>query len=410
MNEFNLALTIASGTVLGLGLIAGYIANKLWIAETAICLMIGVLVGPAVLGLATPDNLGMEPDLLLKEVARVTLGLAVMGAALRLPARFEQTHWKGLVVSVGLGMPLMWLTAAVLCMWILGQPLLVSLLIGAVLAPTDPVVAGSIASGKLAETKLAGDLRNLLTLESGANDGFGMLFVMLPILLLTKPAPEAWSEWAMRVLLWEVVFAVMVGLAAGWLGGKLLMWAREQPFSEHHSTITVGLALSLAVLAAVRLIGSDGILAVFAAGLMLNRAVTPAETNHGRLQEAIGRFFDLPVFILIGVLLPWKAWMQIGWPLLGFAAAVLIFRRLPWWMLIGRFFAGIDTNRERAFLGWFGPMGVASTYYAMLSQDETQLHIIWPVVSLTVVASVVIYGSSATPLTQMISPDRRLEV
>lgn len=257
MTAFNLALAIAGGTMLVLGLAGGYVTNRLWIAETTISLAVGILVGPAVLGFMEPDAIGWKPNPELLEVARVTLGIAVMGAALRLPPGYASRQAHNLGVSLGLGLTLMWLTASALAVLILGLPVLSALLVGAVLAPTDPVVASSIASGKTSEEYLPSALRDLLTAESAANDGLALLFLLLPILLLDRPVSAALADWLMRVLLWEVLGAVAIGAVAGSLSGRLLLWAYRQPFSERHSTITVALALSITVLSLVLLIGME---------------------------------------------------------------------------------------------------------------------------------------------------------
>ena len=401
MIDFNIAVVIAAGTVLAMGLIAGLVKNRLWMSEPTVCLLIGIVLGPAVLSLADFSFFQINSDFLLLEVARLTLAMAVMGAALRLPSRYEMRHVKGLAVVLGLGLPLMWLTGAALANLLLGMALLPSLLVGAILAPTDPVVAGSVVTGKLAGRSLPDRLRYNLTAESGANDGLGLLFVMLPLLLITRDTGAAIQDWLFRVFLWEICGAVVLGWGAGWLTGRVLQWAYRQPYSESHSTLTIGIALSLTVLAAVRLIGSDGILAVFVAGLMLNRVVTDRETRHEHTQEAIGRFFDLPVFVLIGAMIPWSGWQALGWPGIALVLAVLILRRLPWWLVLRPILPSLKTAGDAGFLGWFGPMGVASVYYALLATGETHIETIWPTVSLTVCASVIFHGVSSTPLTRL---------
>lgn len=408
MNELNLALAIAGGVVLALGLVAGYVKDRLWMAEPLICLCVGVLVGPAVLDIVSSQTLGWDTYPYLMEVARITLGIAVMGAALRLPPHYEVGAWRDLLLSLGIGLPLMWLTGAALAALILGLPLIPALLVGAVLCPTDPVVASSITSGRLAKVSIPASLRNLLTAESGANDGLALAFVLLPVLLLTEASgSSAFVEWGLRVVVWEVLGAVLAGAVIGEISGRLLTWAYRQPFSDAHSTVTVALALSITVLAAVRLIGSDGILAVFVAGLVLNRYVVGEEMRHEHLQEAIGRFFDLPVFILLGVMLPWSAWMTIGWPGLLFVAAVILLRRLPWWLLLSPALRAVHRPAEAAFLGWFGPIGIASLYYAILADHRTGTSEIWPIASLAVAVSVLVHGVTATPFTGLLRRLRR---
>lgn len=401
MQTVDLAFTIGAGTVLVLGLVAGYVKNRLWVAEPVICLAVGILIGPAMSQILTPTELGLKPTPQLEQVAHLTLSVAVMGAALRLPSGYVLREWRSLAIALVLGLPAMAAAGAGIAAVVFGLSLLPALMVGTVLAPTDPVVASSIASGRAAEDHLPARTRYFLTAESGANDGLGLMLVLLPVFLASQPADVAWNEWISRVLIWEVLAAVLIGTVCGEVAGRLLLWAIRQPFSDAHSITTISLALSLTVLFAVRLIGSDGILAVFTAGLLLKRHLAMVDTLHEHTQEAIGRFFDLPVFVLFGTMLPWSDWMDMGWKGLAFAGAVLTFRRLPIWLVFAPLMPAVKRPRESLFLGWFGPMGIASIYYALLVSERTEFDQVWPIVSLVVSASILSHGVAATPLTQL---------
>lgn len=401
MDNLDAVLALGGGVVLLLGVLAGWVKNRLWTAEPVVCLAIGVALGPSGGGLIDLRATHVGPHAALEQLARVTLGLAVMGAALRLPHAFASRRWRSLAVTLAVGMPLMWLSTSALALLLLPASLLTALLIGACLAPTDPVVSGAVVTGRLAEHAVPLRLRHGLSAESGANDGLGVLLVMLPILLITRDTvPDALIHWATVVLLWEVLAAVAVGVAIGWLAGRILVWSYGQPFSERHSTITVGLALSLTVLASVKLLHSDGILAVFAAGLAFNRFVSRRESRHEHLQEAIGRFFDLPVFLFFGMALPWDAWRELGWAGPAFVAAVLLLRRLPWWLALRPVVPWLHDRRDALFAGWFGPIGIASMYYALVADDRVGAGTVWPVASLAVAASTLVHGLTAVPLTR----------
>jgi NhaP-type Na+/H+ or K+/H+ antiporter len=403
MDGLNAALALAAGTVLVLGLISGYVKNRLWISEPLIALLVGFLVGPSLLGLVALDLSQEAQNAVLREVARVTLALSVMGAALRLPHAYELRHWRELLVVLGLGMPLMWLASSALVYLVLGVPLLLALLIGAVLTPTDPVLSDSIVTGRLANETVPGRLRHAISAESGANDGLALMLVMLPVALLTRSVEAALGHWALDTLLQHLIGGVAIGLAIGWAAGRCLRWAYRQPFSERTSILGSAIALALTVLAIDRLLSTAAVLAVFVAGLAFNRVIARREDAwHEHIQEAIGRFFDIPIFIFFGAVLPWQAWLDLGWTGPALAALVLLLRRLPAWFLLRPLLPSVRSWRESLFTGWFGPIGIAGLFYAtdvhhQVAHGET----VWTVASLVVLGSILVHGATATPFTRL---------
>lgn len=397
---FNIAVLIAGGVVLALGLVAGYFKNKWWIGESTVCILLGTLLGPHVTGLIDPNALPVDKFSALEELARLTLAIAVMAAAIRLPRDYFSRAWFSVAMALGPLMVLAWATCFALAYFLLPLQLLPALAVAAALVPTDPVVASAVVNGKIARKMLPGRMRHLLTAESGANDGLALLFVMLPVLMMTETAPGAWSEWLIRVLIWQILGAVGLGLAFGWVAGRLFDWARRQPIAEKQSIMTIALALSIVVLAATKLVGSDGILATFVAGFAFSRTISQREERQEHLQEAVERFFDLPVFVLIGVMLPWPAWLESGWTGLAFCASVLLLRRPPYWIGARPLMPNVQKTSEAAFMGWFGPVGVSTIYYLVFIRSETGNTQVWEAGSMVVFASVLIYGICATPLTR----------
>lgn len=400
MTEFNLALVLVGGLVLLLGLTSGLVNNRLLVSESLLALLVGVLLGPAFWGLLDLTRWG-EEAVVLEEAARLTLAITLMGTALRLPERYIRQHAGALAVLLGLVMPLMWLSSALLVFLLLGVPIWVALLVGAVVTPTDPVVASAIVTGKIAEGNLPERVRHAISAEAGANDGLALPFVLLPILFLTRPPGEALRQWLLSTLLWEVLGAVLIGATLGYLAGRLLKWSQAKLEAEATSLLALALALSITALGLVKLLGSDGVLATFAAGLTFDTVVRgPLSSSHERLQGVIRRFFDLPVFVLVGATLPWGAWLELGWRGLLLAAAVLLLRRLPALLLLSPLIAPLESRRDALFVGWFGPIGVAALFYATFALRETGLEVVWEVGSLLIFASVLVHGASATPLTR----------
>ncbi|WP_181408176.1 cation:proton antiporter [Pararhizobium mangrovi] len=405
LSHLNLTLAITGGIVLLLGLVGGYIRNTFWISEPIVATLVGIALGPALLGIMPGIHPSTHPGAFMHELARLTLALAVMSAAIRLPMTYISDNWRSLTIVIGGGMIVMWLIGSILAAFCFSFGWMAALLVGAVVSPTDPVLAGVVTSGSIAERNIPGRIRHLLCAESGLNDGLAMVVVALPMILMQHADAAALSDWAIEIVLWEVIGGIVVGAAIGWVAMHLLKWSRRRALSETHSTLTIGIALAVTTLAVVRLMGSDGILAAFVAGAFLNRAIDDSERIHEHIQEAIGRFFILPIFLVFGAALPWQQWFSMGWPVLVFALAVLCLRRMPLFLLLGKIVPDIHTRRETLFAGWFGPMGISSLFYATLAVQETGFEQVWPITALVVLASVVAHGITAMPLVRRISTD-----
>jgi NhaP-type Na+/H+ or K+/H+ antiporter len=153
--------------------------------------------------------LGNE-TLILEEAALLTLGIALVGVALRLPVGYASSNWRLLVVLLGILMPLMWIVSGLLVYLILGLPFWVAVLIGAIITPTDPVVASSIVAGGVAERNLPSSLRCAISAESGFNDGLALPFVVLPVLVLTEPPGEVLGHWLTHTVLLEMVGGLLL--------------------------------------------------------------------------------------------------------------------------------------------------------------------------------------------------------
>ncbi|HQT80450.1 MAG TPA: cation:proton antiporter [Rhodopila sp.] len=397
-----------SACLLLLGATAGLINSRLWVSEPLACVFLGILLGPACLGLvALPVGETPDATAFMREAARITLTVAVIGAAMRVPRGWMRRQWRGMALVLGPGMVLMW-AAGVLVTWLtfgltLGLPLLLCVLVGAAVSPTDPVLAAPIVSGSLANDMIPPALRHGITAESGANDGLALPFVMLPILLLQMPRGAALSTWVLHVILWQVGVSVAFGLFAGWLTDRCVKWADRHYDVQTTSVLGIVLALGLMTLAAMRVIGADGILAAFVAGVALNEGVEgEAAERQDRFNEAIGRFFDLPIMVLFGVAAPWRAWYALGWPGVAFAVGILLLRRLPAWFVMHRLIPWTRHRADAIFYGWFGPIGVAAVFYACHATEQTGAAQLWPIISLAVAASVLAHGTTGTPLARFL--------
>lgn len=399
MTEINLSLALIGGLVLVLGLVSDWLKQH-GISDVLVALGLGVAVGPAGVGLLDPMAWENGPRV-LEEAARLTIGIGLMGAALRLPGGYFGATWRSQAVLLLGAMAGMWLVSSLLVGWIVGVPIGVALLIGAIVTPTDPVVASSIVTGTVAEKNLPGRIPCLMTAEAGLNDGLALPLVLLGVALAGGHETEL-VPFLTRDVLWEVGGAVLLGSLLGAGTARLLKLAEEHMLIEKSAYLAIVIALALLALGLVRLLGSDGLLAVFVAGVAFDRGVPMAEREDaGEIAATFDRFFSLPIFALIGMVLPWAAWADLGWRGPALVVAVLLLRRLPVVLAVHRWVEPLRSVGDALFVGWFGPIGIAATFYAAMALRETGREVVFAVSLLLVCASVVVQGLTATPLTRV---------
>lgn len=363
------------------------------ISGPLVALLLGVALGPH--GLRDVDLSVPDRDRLLLEGTRFLLAWSVVAAALRFPAGSLRPLLRPVLLLLGVALPLAAVLGAATVL-VTGAPVAVALVVGACLSPTDPVLAASVVSGDLAEQSLPDRLRQLLTVESGANDGLGLpvVLVALSVLLPTSSPGGALLDGVRQVLV-----AVAVGAAVGALAGWALRAANGRDALGRGPRLVFTLLLATAVLGLCRLLDSDGVLGAFVAGLAYNRLVPGSDRSpEDAVDEAVNRYVVLPLFLVLGAVLPWADWAALGWSAVVFVLLLLLVRRMPV-VLGGRRLLGLS-GRDAAFAGWFGPMGVSAVFYLAQSLDEGADEQVFTLGTLAVTASVVAYGVSAAPLTR----------
>lgn len=381
----------AAGTVAVLLALISRNLRQLPLSEPLVALLLGVVLGPQLLGLLEIEENVRDP--LLLEGTRLLLAGSVMAAALRFPATALRPLLGPLVLLLAVVMPL---AAAVsgAAAFLLGLPVALAVLVGACLSPTDPVLAASVVTGDPAERDLPVRMRQLLTAESGANDGLALPLVGLAVAVVL---PATGPGDAVGRLVWEVLAGTLVGLLAGATAGWALQAAVRRRSLGPGPELVYTLLLAVAVLGIARLAGTDGVLAVFVAGLAYNRAVGEGERGaQDSIDEAVNRYAVLPLFLVLGAVLPWQEWVAFGPAAVAFVAAVLLLRRLPLILALARPL-GLRW-RGATFTGWFGPMGVSAVFYLAHSLDEgVNDPRLFAAGTLAVTASVLTFGVTASP-------------
>jgi len=397
MEEINIIIAVISFLLLSLGLIKKYLELSVF-SEPLIALLSGILIGPEFLGLTDPGSWEHPVDI-LHQSTRFTLSLALMAAALRLPPNFIRKNARPFSVLVLGGMLLMLIFAS-LFFFVAGFTFPESLLIGAILAPTDPVLATTIVSGFYADRHVPAHMRNMITAESASNDGLAYPFVLLPLVFLSG-GKSSFGSWFLDILVVENIGAIILGALTGYLTGTVFLYFDKRKALEIKTLSAVTLSLSFLITASFPIFNLNGIIGVFAAGIIFRILMEEdIGARHERVQSMMERIFIVPVFVLLGMMIPWREWANMG-PLIWIITPfVIIFRRLPGLFFLKPFIR-IFSLKDVFFAGWFGPVGIAALFYVILVKaDYPGYENLWPIVTYAICCSTVLYAFSAYPLTR----------
>jgi NhaP-type Na+/H+ or K+/H+ antiporter len=369
----------------------------------------GALLFSLPLGLPEPDPIEYaEATETLTEIGVIT---ALMGAGLALNRAPGWKSWASTTRLLAITMPLTIAAVAGLGWWALGLTPAAAILLGAVLAPTDPVLASDVQVPAPDRDDTDDDeVRFALTSEAGLNDGLAFPFTNLAILIAVNGLAP--SGWLGEFLLIEVVYRVTIGVLGGLVVGRVLAWAiftRRSPLPGIRDGM-IAFAATLIAYAGSEILGGYGFLAVFVAAVVIRnqeRKHSYLEVMH-QFSDQIERLLSAIVLILFGGALTSGILGSLDWQ--GVLAAVVI-------VLIVRPTAGIAglarlpmPDRERAAIAFFGIRGVGSFYYLAYASNQVefiQIEQLWAVTALVVVISVVVHGVTATPAMAYI--DRRAE-
>ena len=328
----------------------------------------------------------------LEAVAVVTLALVLFLDAVRMKFDRASSEWLVPSLVLGPGTILCLAVVATSAHFLLGMGLAPSLLLGAILSSTDPVVVHDIVRDK----RIPGAIRQALTVEAATNDLVTLPVVLVTIAVVAAHASTAggWTILLARILL----VGPLIGFGIGALGAWLMMRADKRFGIRREYQALFGMGLVFAAYAAAVSAGGDGFLASFAAGAAiaaLDLELCDCFIEYG---EATAEMIMLFAFILFGAVLS----TLVGTVPLGAAlglAAITIFVARPAAVAIVLRKAAMSPN-ARAFIGWFGPRGLASLLLAVLVVQarfpggETILAI----AGIVVTVSVVLHGVTATPL------------
>ncbi|KAG9299546.1 hypothetical protein G9A89_020717 [Geosiphon pyriformis] len=400
---------VLGGFILLFGFVSLFVKERLYLSEALVAVLVGFIVGPIGLEILVPQKWGNEEEVtkITKEFTRIVIAIQVMAAGVFLPKAYLYKEMKSLLCLIIPVMGWMWVASGFF-IWLLipGLSWLEALVIASCVTPTDPVLANSVVKGKFAEKHVPPHVRNVLSAESGANDGLGFPFLYAAVYLMTETTGAAIAKWIYFVCLYEIVLSCIIGFVVGYIARKVLYFSETRRLIDKESFLAFAIALALFLMGTVSLIGSDDILACFIAG----NSVTwddwlRKETEESHFQEVIDMLLNMAVFVYIGATMPWSSFTDSNlglniWRMIALGVLILVFRRLPLILVLYRWIPAIKTFREAVFSGWFGPIGVGSIYLSVVAQnafekDGPHHHVrklIMPVVYFNALMSIIVHG------------------
>ncbi|MEC3909020.1 cation:proton antiporter [Sphingobium sp. CR2-8] len=335
--------------------------------------------------------------------------IALMGAGLKIDRMFYWRDWLVTWRLLAITMPLCILAITFFTVCSLGLPWAVALLLGASLAPTDPVLAADIQVGP----PKAGDedeVRFGLTSEAGLNDGLAFPFVHLAIALAAVAGTgQSWfGEWLSYRVLWEV----LAGIGGGWAIGRLFGWLTFHVSAESKLAQTgdglIALAATCVSYGLTEIIHSYGFLAVFVTALTFRSTHRDHDFHHDMhdVTEQIERLAMMVLLLLFGGALVSGLLSSVTWMDIGVALVILLMvRPLAGWIGL----SGLKADRtEKLTLAFFGIRGVGSIYYLAYGLNHMNVanaDRLWGLVGLVVLFSIILHGLTVTPI--MRSLDRQ---
>ena len=403
---------LVGGLLLSMGLSRPTL-GRLPVTSAIIYLLVGLVVGPTVLNVFHFNPL--KQSALLEVLTEAAVLISLYAAGVKMPVPVRRQRWRTPILLAVLSMTVTVGLVTAFAHYLLGLPLGAAVLLGAIVAPTDPVLATDV------QIRHPGDrdqLRFTLTCEAGMNDGTAFPLVMLGLGLLGL---HQLGDLGLRWLLVDVLWATAAGILVGVLCGVTLahLGKRLRGVGNEHQLMDdfLGLGLIGVVYGLCLLLSAWGFLAVFFAAVALRQTEqrlasvaepvesadalrgAPPSVSAGSLvfKEHLERLSEVLLILLIGGSLFLDSW---SWRAVGLAAFLFVVAR-PLSVLVGLLGSG-NSWRICGLAGWFGVRGIGSLYYLMYAIEHglpegialELIHMTLIVVTL----SILVHGISVKPL------------
>ncbi len=399
--------------------------SRLPVTSGIVYLSMGLLLGPVVLNIFSFDP--VEESHLLETLTEIAVLVSLFSAGVKMPVPITRQRWMPAIRLAFVSMSISVGLIAAFSYYVLGLPLGAGVLLGAILAPTDPVLATDV---QVRHPDDRDKLRFTLTCEAGMNDGSAFPFVMLGLGLLgVHDLGDYALRWVAIDVIWATVAAIAIGAAGGAALGRVGWMLRGQDPRHEVLDDLVGLGLIAVVYGVCVLFKAWGFLAVFFAGVALRQtelvlsgahkdrqgllvpetATTPGDEKTGQgvpltvsaeslvFKEHLERLSELTLVLLLGGMVSVQDW---NWQTVGTAIFLFVIVR-PLSVMLG--LLGSNTAiKTRCLTGWFGVRGIGSIYYLMFAINhglpQFMQHDLIQITIVVIMLSIVVHGTSVKPL------------
>ncbi|KAL2268052.1 hypothetical protein VTJ83DRAFT_2898 [Remersonia thermophila] len=405
VSELNVVVAVFGGFMILYGTISVLIKNRWFLGEALPAVVFGIALGPIAAKCLDSTRWGSaiegQTPAITLGVTRIVICVQLVLAGYQLPAKYQRHHWREMAVCMIPVMTIMWLSTS-LCLLAVapGLSLLSAMFIAACVTSTDPVLSQAVAKGPFADTFVARPLREIISSEAGANDGFGFPFLMLATyllrhahgadgelrergLLLARAGGAvgrlgggvgiAIKNWFLETWLYFVIMSIPIGAFVGFTSGKALKFAVRRKWVDCESYLLFPTAIGLFLTGICGMLGTDDLLACFVAGTAMNwdgEYLREALERHDEVNSSVDMLLNLGGFIYLGTVVPWSEFHQpevtglTYGRLFALGFLILLFRRIPAILITYKLMPRSCRNyKEAFFMGYFGPIGIGAVFY-----------------------------------------------
>jgi NhaP-type Na+/H+ or K+/H+ antiporter len=409
MDPYVVTLAFVGAAILGAAILPMLLAGRP-MSFPIIYVSLGMAVFALPLRLPVIDPLA-EGDV-VERMTELAVIVSLMGAGLKIDRSVGWSSWNTTWRLLAVAMPITIAGIALLGWWFAGLVPASALLLGASLAPTDPVLASDVQVGPPGDEEEEDDVRFSLTSEAGLNDGLAFPFTNAAIAMAAAGSAGVGSwigGWALDDVVVKLAIGFVVGVVAGRAIGAVLFRLPTTRTIAESTEGFVALATTLLVYGVAELSHGYGFISVFVAAVVIRnheRDHSYHEVLHASA-ESIERLVSAALLVLLGGAIVDGALGPLTWA--GAAvgvAVVLVVRPVAGWLSLLR----TDTSSsERWVIAFFGIRGVGSVYYlahALTEAEFSGADHLWAIVAFVIMLSVVVHGVSAAPIMRHVDARR----